>query len=178
MGQIKLEPLHFTKPLHREEKLKSAQVKHFCCFLDAFESYSTYFVILLKLKICGCTGVWKFFFLQLFSFRNRRISPYNFRTRYLVLAALLTSLIKSKLESLKAQDKLVVLLNFLTRLSLIATVSPFVHIDIVERASVNDAFYPQVDRIHSWQSLIPNSQVIVIPFPPDKPAEYVRPPSF
>lgn len=31
----------------------------------------------------------------------------------------------------------------------------------------------QVDRIHSWQSLIPNSQVIVIPFPPDKPAEWM-----
>ena len=29
----------------------------------------------------------------------------------------------------------------------------------------------QVDRIHSWPSLIPNSQVIVIPFPPDKPHE-------
>eukprot|EP00794_Sanderia_malayensis_P018625 gene18625-20502_t len=31
----------------------------------------------------------------------------------------------------------------------------------------------KVDRTHSWPSLIPNSQVIVIPFPPDKPSEWM-----
>jgi len=31
----------------------------------------------------------------------------------------------------------------------------------------------KVDRIHSWPSLIPNSQVIVIPFPPDKPHDWM-----
>eukprot|EP00112_Aurelia_sp_Birch-Aquarium-sp1_P012728 Seg2680.1 transcript_id=Seg2680.1/GoldUCD/mRNA.D3Y31 product="T-cell immunomodulatory protein" protein_id=Seg2680.1/GoldUCD/D3Y31 len=31
----------------------------------------------------------------------------------------------------------------------------------------------KVDRKHSWPSLIPNSQVIVIPFPPDKPWEWM-----
>ncbi|XP_065064485.1 T-cell immunomodulatory protein-like [Rhopilema esculentum] len=31
----------------------------------------------------------------------------------------------------------------------------------------------KVNRVHSWMSLIPNSQVIVIPFPPDKPYEWM-----